>query len=305
MDKEAKTILVFGATGQQGGAVASALLRDGWHVRAFAKQTDTSPPVGLEGAEMAWGDLADARSIRAALHKVYGVYVALPSSATAPQMTDDDEVRWGTSIADAAVESGAKHIVYSSSNGVGAAPTGIGHYDGKARIEAHVRDLPVITTIVRPAGFMETLMLPGSGLEQSRFSFFVRADQKIQLVAVEDIGKVVAAVFAHPERFGGEVFEIASDELTGNDIQQHLSEAAGRPIAYSRFSDDFLKTHRLLGQMAELVDAGPLAGSADLESLHDIAPGLTTFKAWLRGSGRTLFEKALHRFANYFSLILV
>jgi uncharacterized protein YbjT (DUF2867 family) len=73
MEKEAKTILVFGATGQQGGAVASALLRDGWHVRAFAKQTDTSPPVGLKGAEMAWGDLADARSIRAALDKVYGV----------------------------------------------------------------------------------------------------------------------------------------------------------------------------------------------------------------------------------------
>lgn len=37
MEKKDKTILVTGSTGQQGGAVARHLLKDGWKVRAFVR----------------------------------------------------------------------------------------------------------------------------------------------------------------------------------------------------------------------------------------------------------------------------
>ncbi|TNJ66395.1 hypothetical protein FE784_10480 [Paenibacillus hemerocallicola] len=37
MSARNKTILVLGATGQQGGSAARHLLRDGWNVRAFTR----------------------------------------------------------------------------------------------------------------------------------------------------------------------------------------------------------------------------------------------------------------------------
>lgn len=287
-----QTILVFGASGQQGGAVATSLHKKGFRVRAFGKHVKAAAD-HLAGAELVEGDLDDESSIRAAMQGVDGVYSTLPSSATDNGMTDEDEVRWGVSIADIAVESDVGHLVYSSSNGVGHGPTGIGQYEAKARIEEHVRTLPITTTIVRPGGFMETLMLPGSGLDQGRFSFFVRDDQRIQLVAVEDIGKLVAVIFEHPGTFGGRTVEFASDTVTGREIGDALSDAAGRPITYTRFSEAFLSQHEELGKMQKLVDKGPLAGNADIELLRSMVPDLTTFRAWLAGSGRDLFEKAL------------
>lgn len=58
--------------------------------------------------------------------------------------------------------------------------------------------------------------MPGFGLDEGRFNFFAKPDQSLQLLAVEDIGKFVAAIFADPARFGGETFEIASDTVTAS-----------------------------------------------------------------------------------------
>ena len=74
----------------------------------------------------------------------------------------------------------------------------MGHFDSKARIEAHIRTLPITATIVRPVTFMEMLVLPGFGLDQGQFSFFMQPDQAMQVIAVEEIGKFVAAIFADP-----------------------------------------------------------------------------------------------------------
>ncbi|STW38931.1 NmrA family protein [Klebsiella pneumoniae] len=65
-------------------------------------------------------------------------------------MTDEQEVRYGITIADLAVECGVKHLVYSSGSATGETPTGVAHYDTKAEIERHIRRLPLAATIVRP-----------------------------------------------------------------------------------------------------------------------------------------------------------
>ncbi len=41
MDTRGKTILVTGATGNQGGATARHLFADGWHVRALVRDDTT------------------------------------------------------------------------------------------------------------------------------------------------------------------------------------------------------------------------------------------------------------------------
>ncbi len=290
-------ILVFGATGQQGGSVATALLKAGWPVRALVRDPASPRSVALRdaGVDLVQGTLADINVIRAAMEGVHGVFSVQPSSGQGPELglSDEDEERFGIAIANLAVESGVEHLVYTSGGAVSDKPTGMGHFDSKARIEAHIRTLPITATIVRPAAFMEMLVMPGFGLDEGRFNFFMRPDQSMQLLAVEDIGKLVAAIFADPARFGGETFEIASDTVTGRDLEALFTQAAGRPIAYARFPDEVLTANAFLGKLTALLDEGPLAGHADLDALRAINPEMQSFRSWLAGSGRKTFEQAL------------
>ncbi|MCB8874246.1 NmrA/HSCARG family protein [Acidisoma silvae] len=292
-----RTVLVFGATGQQGGAVAQALRAAGWLVRALVRDTTSDKAEALrdQGVMLVQGDMDDTAAMMAAMAGVYGVFSVQPSSGqgAAHGVTDADEIRWGKTIADSAMANGVRHLVYTSVNAAGAEKTGMGHFDSKAEIEAYIRSLPLRHTIIRPSGFMEILMLPGMGLNQGQFHFLMRPDQPIQCIAVADIGRIVAGIFADPETYAGQTLEIAGDTVTGTEIAAKLSHAAGRPITYHRFADSLLEQNAFLARLAALVDDGRLAGNADIAALRRDFPGMLTMDAWLAADGKPLLQAAL------------
>ncbi len=70
-------ILVIGATGNQGGAVARHLLQRGkFKVRALVRDENKPASLALQqaGAELVKGDLGDRASLDRALAGVYGVF---------------------------------------------------------------------------------------------------------------------------------------------------------------------------------------------------------------------------------------
>ena len=283
-------ILVFGATGRQGGSVAKALLKAGWPVRALVPDSTKAASLQLRnsGVELVQGSFEETKVVRTAMKDAYGVFSVLPASLAA-----EDEVRHGISIADSAAETGVNHFVYSSGASVGNELTGVPRFDAKPRIEAHIRQLDMTTTIIRPMIFMEMLVRPGFGLDEGRLVSLIRSDHSIQLTAVEDIGRFVAAVLADKSRFGGATLKIASDRLTGRELAVILSEAIGRPIAYERFPEDVLAANADLAHMAESLEDGPLAEQVDLELMREINPDLLTFRSWLARSGRRSLDAAL------------
>lgn len=290
-------ILVFGATGQQGGSVVDALLKTGSPVRALVRNpaSDKAAALGARGVELVQGDMSDPSSILFAMVGARGVF-SVQTSSPGGEISDADEVRFGVTIADLAVQAGVQHLVYSSICSISGAddePTGMGHFDSKRSIEAHIRTLPLTWTIVRPVTFMDMLTMPGFGLNENRFTFFARPDQEMQFIAVADIGKFVAPIFANPAGFSGQTLEIASDAVTGAQLGEALSQAAGRPIAYSRFPDDLLASNSFLAGLTALLDAGPLAGHADLDALRAINPEMQSLDTWLIGSGHEAFKRAL------------
>ncbi len=297
VNPEDNTVLVLGATGQQGGSVARALRSKGWRVEALVRDTTTAEATALtaRGIEPVQGDLTDGQSLQAAMAGAYGVFSVQPSSGqgAAYGVTDEDEVRYGKAIADVAVATGVRHLVYSSANAAGPTKSGVGHFDTKSEIEAYVRELPIASTIVRPSAFMEILTLPGMGLDQGEFTFFMKPDQLMQFIAVEDIGRIVAAIFADPARFGSQTIEIEGDTVTGDELAEKFSRTAARPIDYHRFSDGLLEQNAFLGGLARLVDQGRLAGHADVASLREAFPGLLSVDAWLEGAGRTALLAAV------------
>ena len=285
-----KPILVFGATGRQGGSVARALRRAGWPVRAFVRDSAAPAVQALReaGVELVPGSFADTNAIRAAMQDAHGVFLVLPGN-----LAEGEEVRFGTAIADLAAESGVAHLVYSSGASAGEKLTGVARFDAKPQIEAHVRGLPITVTIVRPMIFMEMLVRPGYGLDEGRFTFFLRPDQSMQLVAVEDIGRFVAAIFADLVRFGGQTLKLASDTVTGRGLAAVFTEAIGRPITYARFPDETLAAKPDLAHMAASLEAGPLADHVDLDVMRAINPELLSFRSWLAGSGREALGETL------------
>lgn len=113
------------------------------------------------------------------------------------------------------------------------------------------------------------------------------------MIAVHDIGRIVADIFSNPSRYVGRTIEIAGDSVTGASLQKSLTAAAGKPILYSRFPDSLLEENAFLGQLADLFDDGRLAGNADIEGLRAEFGPLLSFDEWLAGPGRALFEAAL------------
>ncbi len=294
MMNNSSLILVFGATGQQGGSVARALINKGWPVRVMVRNPSSPASLALRdaGAELVAGNFDDIEVMRGAMTGAYGVFSVQPSSPGGT-VTDDDEVRYGKTIASLASECGVQHLVYSSGGAVSDRPTGVAHFDTKAEIERHIHTLPIVSTIVRPATFMELLVMPGFGLDEGQFHFFMQPDGAMQVLAVEDIGKIVAAIYAQPERFKGKTFEIASDVVTGLQLQELFSAAAGRLITYSRFSDAVLTANPFLQKLTALADDGRLVGHASLEEMRQLNPQLQSFESWLAGNGRDAFERAL------------
>ncbi len=290
MSNAERLVLVFGATGRQGGSVVEALLQAQWAVRALVRELERPKAAALRDAGVALvaGSFTDPDSIRAAMKDAYGVFIVLPGD-----LPGGEEVRAGTAIVDLAMEAGIAHLVYSSGASVGDTLTGVARFDAKPLIEAHIRELPITATIIRPMIFMEMLVRPGLGLDEGRFTFFIEPEQSMQLTAVADIGKFVTAIFADKARFAGETLKIASDTVTGGDLQAAFSEAAGRPIPYAPFPEKLLAANPDLGYMAKSLEDGPLSEHVDLTVMRELNPELLSFRSWLAQAGRQPLQKAL------------
>ena len=293
MTKRSELVLVLGATGQQGGATASALLEEGFRVRALVRDPSSARARDLAafGVEVVPGDLRDRASIGAAVHGAYGVFSVQPSSGQPEYgVTDDDELRFGKSVADAAKAARVAHLVYTSVSG--AAPgLGLGHFESKWQIEQHVHSLDISATILRPAPFMEILLSPHFGLANGAFVFFSKPDFPVQFIATHDIGKIAAIAFVSPREYAGKTIDLAGDELSGNQVAAKIGAAIAKPITYSPLPAPLLAQSDLLRRIVELVEQGKLTGSADIGAIRRIHPGVLTFDAWLAKAGAAAIKR--------------
>ncbi len=284
------TVLVTGATGNQGGATARHLLAQGWHVRALVRDetTPAAAELAAAGAELARGDLDDRASIEAAARGTHGIYSV--------QSATDDEVTQGTNVADAAHAVGIGHLVYSSVGGVESqnrfsVEHGWGPID-KWRIEEHIRDLGLPATIVRPAGFMEDFVSPARFFRNGSLDVPWRDDLVMQLIAIEDIGAFAALAFAKPDAYLGTAVEITGDRLTAPQIAEALTAAAGRPVPHTRIPLETLWEHA--PEVAKVFTwANETYYDTELAPLRDAHPGLMDFPGWLHRSGRARLLAAL------------
>ena len=280
-------ILVTGATGQQGGAVARRLLADGWRVRALTRDPASAAARGLvgAGAEVVVGDLDDRGSLDAAAAGVHGVFSVQRGALGVPPLAFEDEVRQGRAVVDAAVAARVHHLVQSSVARVEEGGGGRA-FASKRAIEEHIARVGAAATILRPVSFMENYSDPAFGVQTGVLATPFALDIPEQLVAVDDIGAVAALAFADPASYQGQTVAIAGDALRPEQTARALGRAAGRDIVCTQIQIEAVR--RVSSEAADVADFlnGRGGYGVDIAAARARQPGLMTFETWLAGPGR-------------------
>ena len=277
--KQSTTVLVTGATGHQGGAAVRHLREKGLSVRALTRDPNKDAARALvgRGTEVVKGDLNDKTSVDRALDGVQGVYsVQSPADSGV-----EGEVRQGMLLADEAKRNDVRHFVYSS---VASADrnTGIPHFESKHRIEQHIRNTGMRHTVLRPVFFMENLLAMRGQIEQGVLSYPIAPETRLQMVAVDDIGGVVAMAFDKPGHWQGRTVELAGDELSMTELAEAFSRMEGREVRYQQMPwDEFEKKagpeHTTMFRWFETTGY-----HVDIPGLRREYPALTPFERWLQ-----------------------
>jgi uncharacterized protein YbjT (DUF2867 family) len=273
------TVVVAGSTGKQGGAVARGLLERGHKVRAITRDPNSSQAKSLAnvGATLIAASLEDTAAIKKALEEATSLF-----AMTTPVGGTDAEIRQGVAAADAAKAAGV-HLVFTS---VGSAnrQTGVPHFDSKYEVEKHIAKISVRATILAPVSFMENLYFIKEQLAKGIYAAALPPTRALAQVAVADIGAVAVRVLEDAGRFTGKRFDLASDELTGNDAMAIVSRVTGRPFSYyqvpldvirQRMGEDAVKMYEWFDRVGFTVDRPALRREFPDVAFHD-------FESWAK-----------------------
>jgi uncharacterized protein YbjT (DUF2867 family) len=284
-------VAVVGATGNQGGAVVKSLLERGHEVRAVTRNPDSAKAKALAqaGVTLVRASLEDTAALTKALKGATSLFAMTTPFEGGPQA----ETRQGISVADAAKAAGV-HLVFTS---VGSANrhTGVPHFDSKYEVEKYIAKIGVRATVLGPVYFMENLSYGKDQLAKGVYASPLSPTTKLAQVAVADIGAVAVRLLEDPGRFAGKRFDLASDELTGNDVVAILSRVAGRAFTYFQVPLDVIRQG--LGEdgakMSEWIDR--VGYTADRAALRREFPDVAfhDFESWVRAQDwKTLLQAA-------------
>jgi uncharacterized protein YbjT (DUF2867 family) len=229
------------------------------------------------GATLVAASLEDTPAIVRALEGATSLF-----AMTTPFGGTDAETRQGIAAADAAKAAGV-HIVFTS---VGNAnrQTGIPHFDSKFEVEKHIAKVGVRATILAPVAFMENLYFIREQLAKGIYASALAPTRALAQVAVADIGAVAVRVLEDASRFTGKRFDLASDELSGNDALATLSRVTGRPFSYyqvpldvirQRMGEDAVRMYEWFDRVGFTVDRAALRREFPDVAFHD-------FESWAK-----------------------
>ncbi|KAI9170689.1 NmrA-like family domain-containing oxidoreductase ptmS [Paramyrothecium foliicola] len=296
--KMSRTILVTGATGNQGGATVSALLaaNAGFNILALTRDANSASSQKLKAKSSAitviQGDLSDTEAVfksaeAASSQPIWGVFsIQSPGfGKNGPEI----EQQQGKDLVDSAIKHGVKHFVYSSVDRHGDRslenPTNVPHFVSKHNIEHHLiskaKDSGMIWTILRPTAFMDNLNV------KNMASVFATAwkttlHRPLQLIATEDIGVFAAKAFVDVDQFKNSSLSLAGDELTFEELDKIFHEVKGvkPPQTWGLLVKAvFWMSTEMNNMFTWFEKEGYGANVADLKKIH---PEMKDMRAWVK-----------------------
>lgn len=264
-----KLLVVFGATGQQGGSVVEHVLGDPelskiYRVRAVTR--DPTKPAAkalqVKGAEVVKGDAEDPSSLLPALKGAHTVFV-VTLQVMEQNVPKFQEFLQGKAMADAAVAAGAQFLIFSTLPNVAVLSsrkiTNVEHFDLKAEVELYIRSLPIKSAFYVPGFFMQnftTFLVPQPAGDGSFvIANLVSPQTLLPLIdTVADTGKFVSAILAAPDTFEGKYVRSAERLVSFEEAAKTISLVSGKKVQYAQIPESTLK-HYLPPAIADEVIA--------------------------------------------------
>ncbi|XP_068823898.1 nmrA-like family domain-containing protein 1 isoform X2 [Capricornis sumatraensis] len=245
-----KLVVVFGATGAQGGSVARTLLEDGtFRVRVVTRDPGqrAAKQLRLQGAE-------------------------------------------GKLLADLAKRLGLRYVVYSGLENIKKLTAGrltAGHFDGKGEVEEYFRDIGVPMTSVRLPCYFENLLsyfLPQKAPDgRSYLLSLPMGDVPIDGMSVADLGPVVLSLLKTPEEYVGRNIGLSTCRHTVEEYAALLTKHIGKVVHNAKTSpEDYEKLGFPDAQdLANMFRFYALKPDRNIELTLKLNPKARTLDQWL------------------------
>jgi uncharacterized protein YbjT (DUF2867 family) len=235
-----KILLIFGATGKQGGAVIDNILSNSpgspFHIIAVTRDATSRKAQTLAAnpnISVIEGDLDNVGAVFTKAGPIWGVYSV--------QINSDAEEQQGKAVINAAVQHGAKHFAYSSGDRGGPErspnnPAYVKNFAAKYAIEKHLEQQArgsvqqMTYTILRPVTVFENITTDIHGKGSARM-WEQMGSKKLQMVSTKDIGWFAAQSLISPEMNKNMALTLVGDELTQRESDAIYYEVIGQKMA--------------------------------------------------------------------------
>lgn len=280
-----KRILVTAATGKQGSAAAYELLKNNFEVFALTRNPQSAKALDLKkaGAILVKGDLEGIEDLRDIFKKVDGLYLVLPPVWVSSRESDEKEAETGIRTIKLAEEQGVKFVLYSSV--LGSDKQNLFRPKFKFTIEKYLLESSLQGAVIRPASFMENLLLPSFGLGEGKFINPLPEEKAISWVAADDIGAFARIIFQNYKEFHGKIVDFGGELFTPKQVLKLLEEKLNQPISFIQIPLEVLyqqsETFAKLVEMIDKEDYDPI----DYKFISSWMPELTSFEQWMDDIG--------------------
>ena len=302
-----KVIVVFGATGAQGGGLAHAILNDKnseFSVRAVSRTPDSEKAQALAkmGAEVVTGNIDDSESMERLLEGAYGAYFV---TFFWDHYSAERETAEAKNMAAVAKDAGLKHVIWSTLEDVresvalddNSMPTLQGkykvpHFDGKGEADKFFTEAGLPVTFMLASFYWDNMihfgMGPKRGADGKLAIAFPMGDRKMAGIGSEDIGKCAYGIFKKGTSLVGKRIGIAGDQNTCAEIAKSLSKALGEEVIYNKVTPEQYRGFGFpgaddLGNMFQFYhDFDKLCNSTrDVNYSRELNPELKSLDKWV------------------------
>lgn len=299
-------ITIVGILGKQGSSAARTLLQSGrYRVRGITRRIDSPEALSLakQGVELRSVPLClgCTKDFVEAFRGSEGVFMMTPGIAP----PETHELELGKQLADAAVEAGVQHLVFSSLENVDKITEGkkfAPHFTDKARIEEYIRTLPIKSSFIYMAFFYTNLMefyTPVIEGDTLVFPIYLPRDFRAPFVdPLTATGPAVLEIFSNPEKYEGKSLPVIGDMISPQDIVDTFVRVTGRKARYSsaytrenmlhhfpQFASNELLVDEILGMAEYAVEYGYFGKDRDLFWSRELNPDSLTWEGFLRSTG--------------------
>jgi uncharacterized protein YbjT (DUF2867 family) len=305
------TVVVFGATGAQGGGLARAILADPlrrFRLRAVTRnpQSPAARALATAGAEVVVADLDDSASVRRAMAGASGAYCV---TNFWEHLSPGKEIAQAHHMAAAAAAAGVRHVIWSTledtreyiSLASGRLPVLmdrylVPHFDGKGEANRAFTDRGVPTTLLYTSFYWDNLihfgMQPQRGPDGRLRFVLPMGDAKLPGIAAADIGACAFGIFARGGDLVGKSIGIAGEHLTGAQMAAELARALGEPVTHVALDADEYRALAFPGA-ADLANMFAFkrefehayCTSRSVACARELHPALMSFSSWLARNG--------------------